>query len=57
MPTPSANKLTLYDVALEGMQLEDLLIAAEGELTPEIEERLDRAREVANINSRDDRSA
>lgn len=41
MPTKN-EKLSLYDVAVEGMQLEDALIAAEGELSPEIEERLDR---------------
>jgi hypothetical protein len=39
---PVEKKMTLYDVAIEGMQLEDALIAAEGELTPELEERLDR---------------
>lgn len=36
-----ANKsLTLYDIAAEGQFITDCLIDAEGELTPEIEERL-----------------
>jgi len=40
-PNPS-NKLTLYDVSLEGVMIADILEANEGELTPELEERLDR---------------
>ena len=35
------TKMSLYDVAMEGMQIEDILVANEGELTPELEERLD----------------
>lgn len=35
------TKISLYEVALEGMQIEDILIANDGELTPELEERLD----------------
>ena len=40
LPTQEEKKMTLYDVAMEGLQLEDALIANEGELTPEMEERL-----------------
>lgn len=39
-PPTEDKKMSLYDVAFEGMQLEDALIANEGELTPELEERL-----------------
>jgi hypothetical protein len=35
------KKLTLYDVGVEGAEIERLLIEADGELTPEIEARLD----------------
>jgi hypothetical protein len=35
------SKLSLYDISLEGMQIADILEASEGELTPEVEERLD----------------
>lgn len=34
-------KLSLYDLSLEGMLIEDMLTANEGELTPELEARLD----------------
>lgn len=37
----SSTKMTLYDISLEGLQIADLLTEAEGELTPEIEARLD----------------
>ena len=36
-----ATKMSLYDVSLEGMLIEELLTANEGELTPELEQRLD----------------
>jgi hypothetical protein len=36
------SKLTLYDVAAEGAIITDILEANEGELTPELEERLER---------------
>jgi hypothetical protein len=36
-----SKKLTLYDVTLEGMQITDILIDNDGELTPELEQRLD----------------
>ena len=35
------SKLTLYDLAFEGVQIYDLLAENEGELTPELETRLD----------------
>jgi hypothetical protein len=35
------NKPTLYEVGLEGATIEALLIEADGELTPELEARLD----------------
>ena len=35
----NAPKLSLYDIGVEALQIEDLLIAGEGELTPELEER------------------
>jgi len=35
------SKLTLYDLAMEGVQIYDLLTENEGELTPELESRLD----------------
>lgn len=42
MPALSApSKLTLYDISLEGMQIADILTENEGELTPELEARLD----------------
>lgn len=37
----ATGKMTLYDLSVEGMQIEDMLTAAEGELTPELEERFD----------------
>lgn len=33
--------MNLYDISLEGLQIADLLIENEGELTPELEARLD----------------
>lgn len=36
-----SSKLTLYDISLEGLQIQDILEANEGELTPELEQRLD----------------
>ena len=36
-----SNKLTLYDISLEGMLIADILTENEGELTPELESRLD----------------
>ena len=36
-----SNKLTLYDISLEGMLIADILTENEGELTPELEARLD----------------
>jgi hypothetical protein len=39
---PMPRKMGLYDIALEGAILEDLIVASEGELTPEIEERLEK---------------
>jgi hypothetical protein len=39
--TTTPTKISLYDVALEGAQLEEILIASDGEITPEIEDRLD----------------
>jgi|GEM_PF-7114561 len=42
MPASNANsKLTLYDISLEGMLIADILTENEGELTPELEARLD----------------
>ena len=38
MPNTS---MTLYDLSMEGVQIADLLSEAEGELSPEIEQRLD----------------
>jgi hypothetical protein len=35
------TELTLYDLSMEGVQIQDLLIENEGELTPELEARLD----------------
>jgi len=35
------TELTLYQLSLEGVMIRDLLEANEGEITPEIEERLD----------------
>jgi hypothetical protein len=34
------SKITLYDLSLEGVQITDILEANEGELTPELEDRL-----------------
>lgn len=42
MATAEMPRMTLYEVALEGMQLEEILAANDGELTPELEERFDR---------------
>lgn len=36
-----SNKFSLYDVALEGAEINDILAANDGELTPELEERFD----------------
>lgn len=36
-----SNSMSLYDVAKEGMELEDILLASDGEITPEVEARLD----------------
>ena len=43
MPASSAHskKATLYDITLEGMIITDILTESEGELTPELESRLD----------------
>lgn len=43
MPVPSApsNRLTLYDIGLEGLVISDILTENEGELTPELEARID----------------
>jgi Siphovirus Gp157 len=35
------SKMSLYDVSLEGLQIFDLLEESQGELTPELEARLD----------------
>lgn len=35
------SRATLYDLTLEGIQISDLLTENEGELTPELEKRLD----------------
>ncbi len=35
------DKLTLYDISLEGVQIADILTQNDGELTPELEARLD----------------
>ena len=40
MPS-TKTEMTLYDLSMEGVQIRDLLEANEGEITPEIEERLD----------------
>lgn len=37
----ASSKPTLYDISLEGLQIADLLTENEGELTPEIEQRID----------------
>ena len=37
----SDNRLTLYELSLEAVQINDMLEAGEGELTPELEQRLD----------------
>ena len=37
----SRSNLTLYDLSLEGVQINELLYLNEGELTPELEARLD----------------
>jgi Gp157 protein len=39
--TAEKTKLTLYDISLEGMVIADILTENEGELTPDLEERLD----------------
>ena len=36
-----SNKLTLYDISLEGLVIADILTENEGELTPQLEARLD----------------
>lgn len=42
MPASTApSKLTLYDISLEGMVIADIFTENEGELTPELEARLD----------------
>ena len=45
----SANpsNLSLYDLSLEGLLIRDLLLDSEGELTPELEQRLDALMTVA----------
>jgi len=40
MPAERSD-LTLYDLSLEGVQIRDLLVENEGELTPELEARID----------------
>jgi hypothetical protein len=35
------SKMTLYDISMEGMQLESILTENDGELTPELEARMD----------------
>lgn len=35
------SKMTLYDISIEGMQLESILTENDGELTPELEARMD----------------
>ena len=35
------TQLTLYDLSMEGVQIQDLLAENEGELTPELEARID----------------
>jgi hypothetical protein len=35
------TSMSLYDVAKEGMELEEILLASDGEITPEVEARLD----------------
>jgi hypothetical protein len=35
------SKMTLYDISMEGMELENILTENEGELTPELEARMD----------------
>ena len=39
--TAETKKLTLYDISVEGMVIADILTDNEGELTPDLEERLD----------------
>lgn len=38
---PAAPRMTLYDVGMEGVIIADILTESEGELTPELEQRLD----------------
>jgi hypothetical protein len=40
MSNNPSDKLTLYDLSFEGLQIYDLLVENEGELTPELEQRL-----------------
>lgn len=35
------SKMTLYDISMEGMELESILTENDGELTPELEARMD----------------
>lgn len=42
MSSNPSDKMTLYDISLEGLVIADILEANEGELTPELEERLNR---------------
>ena len=42
MPSQDHSKMSLYDLSLEGVQIQDILMETDGELTPELEERLDR---------------
>lgn len=39
--TATTTKMSLYDIAKEGMELEEILVASDGEITPEVEARLD----------------
>lgn len=43
----SHSKLSLYDLSVEGMMIRDALLENEGEITPEIEQRIDALMEAA----------
>ena len=41
MLSPDRSNVSLYDLSLEGVQIQDMLLENDGELTPELEARID----------------
>ena len=39
--SPDRSNVSLYDLSLEGVQIQDMLLENDGELTPELEARID----------------